>query len=92
MMAYRDADDAEEEDDWADVEADDGDDSDDGEPTVPCPYCRAEILEDSPYCPSCERYLSEEDHARPSQPLWVVITASVCLGMAVWWVIAACMP
>jgi len=53
----------EDEDDWEDDEADLGDDSDD-EPTVPCPYCRREILEDSPRCPYCERYISAEDLAQ----------------------------
>ena len=48
MNAYRDAD--EDDDDWDDDEADYGDYSED-EPTLPCPSCRREILEDSPYCP-----------------------------------------
>lgn len=67
---------------------DDPDDSDD-EPTVPCPFCRHEILEDSPYCPACERYISDEDRARAGKPAWVFVTALVCLGIAVWWVLAA---
>jgi hypothetical protein len=86
MNAYRDTD--EDEDDWYDDEADYGDDSED-EPTLPCPYCRREILEDSPYCPHCERYISEEDHAGRSNPLWVIATAVICLGLAIWWVFAA---
>lgn len=68
-------------------EFDEGDGSDD-EPTVPCPYCRREILEDSPRCPHCERYISAEDHAAPGKPLWVVVTALILLGMAVWWALA----
>ena len=83
MNAYRDSDD-EEEDDWED----DGDDSGD-ESTVPCPYCRRDILEDTPRCPYCERYFSEEDHAGPGRPAWVVVTALVCLAIAVWWIFAA---
>jgi len=67
-------------DDWDD----DGDDSAD-EPTVPCPYCRREILEDSPRCPHCEQYLSAEDSPLPRRPLWVVVTALVCLAMVLWW-------
>ena len=87
MNAYRDQD---EEDDWDD-EAEDGDDSDDSdeEPTVHCPYCRRDILEDSPRCPYCERYISEEDHASHGQPLWVIATALICLAAAVWWVFVA---
>lgn len=75
-------------DDWDDDEDDLSDDSDD-EPTVPCPYCRREMLEDSPRCPSCERYISEEDHAGPRKPVWVIATALVCLAIALWWVFAA---
>ncbi len=70
-------------DDWDD-DGDSGDDSAD-EPTVPCPYCRREILEDSPRCPHCERYLSAEDSPLPRRPLWVVVTALICLAMVLWW-------
>jgi hypothetical protein len=78
-------DDEQDEDDWED---DDGVDGDDDEPTVPCPYCRREILEDSPRCPFCERYISAEDSPGPRRPLWLLLTALACLGMAVWWVLA----
>jgi hypothetical protein len=78
-------DDEQDEDDWED---DDGVDGDDDEPTVPCPYCRREILEDSPCCPFCERYISAEDSPGPRRPLWLLLTALACLGMAVWWVFA----
>ena len=84
MTAARDEDD----DDWDDEADDDGDDTDE-EPTVPCPYCRRDILEDSPRCPHCERYISEEDHAAPRKPLWVILTAIVCLAIALWWVFVA---
>jgi hypothetical protein len=88
MTPYRDQSE-DEEDEWdAEDDADIGDDSDD-EPTVPCPYCRREILEDSPRCPYCERYISAEDHAGPKKPLWIIATALVCLGVALWWVFAA---
>ncbi|MFM8953461.1 MAG: hypothetical protein ACKOOF_10440 [Planctomycetaceae bacterium] len=75
MNAYREED---EDEDWEN-------DSDE-EPTVPCPYCRRDILEDSPRCPYCERYISEEDHASHGKPLWVIATALICLGVAIWWV------
>jgi hypothetical protein len=78
-------DDEQDEDDWED---DDGVDGDDDEPTVPCPYCRREMLEDSPRCPFCERYISAEDSPGPRRPLWLLLTALACLGMAVWWVFA----
>lgn len=88
MTRYPDDDDDDVDDDegdWDDGGADDADDA----PTIPCPSCRREILEDSPWCPHCERYLSQEDHPGPSRPLWVVVTAMICLGVAIWWVLAA---
>jgi hypothetical protein len=69
-------DDEDDDDDWVDA---------DDEPTVPCPYCRREILEDTPRCPWCERYISAEDHAGPARPVWIVVTALICLGIAIWW-------
>ena len=81
MNAYRDADDEDED--------EDEDEGEDEEPTIPCPYCRREILEDSPRCPYCERYISDEDHAAPGKPLWVILTALLCLGIAVWWLFMA---
>jgi hypothetical protein len=85
MSRFEDADD--EDDDWDD-ESDDGDDSE-FEPTVLCPYCREEMLEDSPQCPSCGQYISAEDQPGPRQPLWVIATALLCLAIALWWVFAA---
>lgn len=88
MNAVRDTD---EDDDWDDDEPEYGDGSDDvdEELTIPCPYCRRDILEDSPWCPYCERYISAEDHAPPQKPLWIIATALICLGIAIWWVLAA---
>ena len=87
MNAYREDDEDADDDEWDDEVDGWGDDSDD-EPTVPCPFCRREILEDTPRCPHCERYLSAEDHAGSRQPLWVVATAVVCLAIALWWIFA----
>jgi hypothetical protein len=83
-MTYRDD---EDEDDWEE-DGDAGVDDDD-EPTIPCPYCKHELLEDSPWCPACERYLSAEDRPRESRPAWVIATTLVCLAIALWWVFAA---
>jgi hypothetical protein len=85
MPPYRDDD---EDQDWEDEEADLEADSDE-EPTIACPYCRRQILEDSPQCPFCGNFISEEDHPGPNKPLWVIATALLCLGMALWWVFAA---
>jgi hypothetical protein len=87
-MPYRDDDDEDDTDEWDDDDVDVDDDSDD-EPTVPCPFCKREILEDTPRCPHCEQYLSEDDFARGSKPVWVVATAVVCLLIAIWLAFAA---
>jgi|688.fasta_scaffold48932_6 hypothetical protein len=65
------------------------DDDSDAEPTVPCPYCREEILEEAPRCPACGNFISAEDHAGPGKPAWVIVTALICLGMAIWWAFAS---
>jgi uncharacterized paraquat-inducible protein A len=70
-------------DDWDDGEGDDSAD----EPTVPCPFCKEEILEDTPRCPRCGQYLSAEDFSASARPMWVILTALVCLGIAVWWAV-----
>lgn len=85
MTPYRDQSENED-DEWEDDgnDADISDDSDE-EPTIPCPHCRRDILEDVPQCPYCERYISEEDLANPKKPFWVIATALVLLGIAIWW-------
>jgi hypothetical protein len=70
-----------------DEEADLDDDSDE-EPTVPCPSCRRDVLEDSPRCPHCGHFISAEDHADSKKPLWVILTALACLAAALWWMLA----
>ena len=73
-------------DDWDD----DGDEyawSDDEEPTVPCPYCRREIHEETVQCPYCSQYISAEDAPSESKPLWIVITALICLAAVYGWIV-----
>ena len=91
MNSFRnsaDDDDTDDDYDYDDYDYDDDGSSDDGdeEPTVPCPFCGLEMLEDSPRCPSCGQYISAEDSPGPTKPLWVIATAIVCLGIALWWV------
>lgn len=50
------------------------------ETTIPCPHCGASILEDSPRCPHCERYLGRED-APPQRRSWFFV---VCMVLALW--------
>lgn len=82
-MPYRDDDDNDN-DDWDDESDIDGQADDEDDDTVPCPFCKRQILEDTPRCPHCEQYLSEADFARGSKPLWVIVTAVVCLVAAIW--------
>ena len=59
------------------------DDEEGDEPTVPCPYCRREIFEDSVRCPHCGAYISEEDAPVGPRPWWIVVGVLLCLA-AVW--------
>lgn len=87
MTPYHDEDD---DDEWDDDEIDAAADRDsDEEPTVACPSCRREILEDAPRCPYCGRYILAEERAGASKPLWVTVTALICIGMAIWWLFTA---
>ena len=62
---------------------------DEDDETVPCPYCGAAVYEDAERCPRCENYISRED--APSRlPLWVKLTALVCLAVAVGWAVQGC--
>lgn len=66
---------------WYDDDADENGDEDEEEPTITCPYCRAEVWEEAPQCPRCGEYLSLEDRqARHQwQPRWIVLTAALLL-------------
>ena len=69
--------------DGDDLDSHKWDDNGDDEPTVPCPYCRREIFEDSVRCPHCGEYLSEEDSPAGAKPWWIVVGVLLCLA-AVW--------
>jgi len=75
----------EEESDWDDAswEQDDNGECGGDEPTIPCPYCRREIYDDSVRCPHCGEYLSDEDAPPPRKPWWIVVGAVLCL-LVVW--------
>jgi hypothetical protein len=57
-----------------------------GEPTVPCPYCRREILEDSPRCPYCENYISQEDQYPSRKPWWILLGILLGLCAVYYWI------
>jgi hypothetical protein len=71
----------EEPEDWG-VENDDDD-----EPTIPCPYCHEEMFEDSPRCPHCGRYISEEDAPPGRKPLWIILGVVLCLIVIAIWIV-----
>jgi uncharacterized protein (DUF983 family) len=48
---------------------------------VPCPHCGEQMLEDAEYCPSCDRWMSEEEASKPKSPAWVMVVAAVLLGL-----------
>ena len=59
---------------------------DDEMPTVPCPYCKREIFEDTPRCPFCEQYISREDAgATSTKPWWIIIGVGLCLYAVYKW-------
>jgi uncharacterized paraquat-inducible protein A len=70
-------------DDWDDEDDDLEEYGEDEEPTVTCPYCRAEVWEEASQCPKCGEYLSLEDQqARHQwQPRWIILTAALLLGL-----------
>ena len=70
------------EDDWENPEQDDSD----GDDTVPCPYCRRPIHEDSQRCPHCEMYICEDAPPGP-KPLWLVIGVLACMAAAALWIL-----
>lgn len=53
--------------------------------TVPCPYCRKEILEDADRCPYCENYISDEDRPRDRKSnVWIVLMILALLAALIW--------
>ncbi len=60
--------------------------ADEDEPTIPCPYCRREIHEDSLRCPYCEQYISAEDAPSGPKPLWLVLGVLLCLLLVGLWI------
>jgi hypothetical protein len=56
-----------------------------GAEVVDCPQCRRSVYEESEQCPYCGHYITEDERGT-GYPVWVVLTAIVCLGLALGWV------
>jgi len=57
---------------------------DDEEPTVKCSHCGCERLEIVYQCPRCGEIPTREFREFTTQPLWIVITALILLGILLW--------
>jgi hypothetical protein len=66
-----------------------GDDDDEGEAAVPCPYCGKEMYEDSPRCPHCGQYISDEDAPPRRAPWWIIVGVVLCLCAVVVWILTS---
>jgi hypothetical protein len=62
------------------VDPDAGDDF--GDDTLPCPHCKHDILENSPWCPHCGNYL-HQDEAEATRAPWITITLILVVLMLV---------
>jgi hypothetical protein len=53
--------------------------------TIPCPWCRTPIYENSEFCPHCGKYVTEEEAPSSRYPVWIIV--GVVLGViasAIW--------
>lgn len=60
---------------------------DDDESTIPCPYCKQHIHEDSERCPHCERYISKEEAPPARKSWWIIIGTLICLFIVYRWIV-----
>ncbi len=63
------------------------DDEERDEPTIPCPYCRQPIHEESQRCPRCGNWISEENSPPSRKPWWLVLGALACLYAVYRWIV-----
>jgi hypothetical protein len=74
-------------DEWEEPDFDDADDEQSD--TMPCPYCGAEVYEDSPRCPACGEYISQEDAPARRKPGWIIVGVLLCLAAALAWIVVS---
>jgi hypothetical protein len=63
-----------------------GESDEEDEPTIPCPYCRREIHEDSPQCPYCGQYIVEDDASATRKPWLIILGVLLCLLVVWFWI------
>jgi hypothetical protein len=68
-------------------EYDENADMDEEEPTIPCPYCKRQIHEDSPRCPYCENFISKEDTLSARKPWWIYVGALLVFYIVYKWIV-----
>jgi uncharacterized protein (DUF983 family) len=85
MPRYYEPPDDDDEDYLADGEDPEPEAADDG--TAPCPHCGKDKYEESERCPHCGNYVSEEDNPSPP-PMWIIVTAIICLVVVGFWVLS----
>ncbi len=68
------------------MDDDDWNDEEDEETTIPCPYCRHPIYEDSQRCPHCGNNISVEDAPPARKPWWIIVGALVVLYVVYRWI------
>ena len=71
------------EDVWDDEE---NDQQEDEETTIPCPYCRRQIYEESQRCPYCGEYIVEDDAAAAHKPWWIIVGVLLALLVVYQWI------
>lgn len=85
MSNYRDEEKDDEFDDTSvDKDLPDPSDMDDEDelPTMPCPYCKKPVHEESEICPHCGTYISEEDAPHPLPAwMWIGIALLALVGL-----------
>jgi hypothetical protein len=69
-----------------DDEWDEEDDDEEEDDTIPCPYCRRPIYEDSQCCPYCGEYILEEDAAPARRPWWIIVGVLLAFCAIFWWI------
>jgi hypothetical protein len=84
-----DSDEGDEDDFWSADDDDETDsEADEEDPTVPCPYCRRQIHEESQRCPYCGNYISIEDAPASRKPVWFIVGLLACLSIVILWIVS----